>query len=218
MLNLDDKMQGYIEQAIHDLEKNSYGEVVCVVARSSANYRLFPILIAVIISFFIIPMFNLNILLSNIIKLDDWLLNIIINLVSFSFILSLLLFTPLAVLVTPKRIKHACAKRFAWEQFFSNNLHHAKKRSGVLIFISITERYAHIIGDKGINDELCSSTWADILNDLIKSIKNGKLGEGLLYCITQLKTIMVKSFPTSRERIKDLPDSVVYIDKTTYIS
>lgn len=215
---LDKKMKGYIEQAVHDLERHSYGEIVCVVAKSSANYRFFPIILALLITFIIVPLFNFSIFFNQFININFLMLDLIVKISSFILLVLLFILTPIHLWITPKRIKKSCAKRQALEQFFVNKLHHTKKRAGVLIFVSVAERYAEIIGDKGINDVIESGTWDAIIENLIKSIKQKKLGEGLLYSITQLKTLMVKYYPLQREKTSELPNAVVFIHKTNFIS
>jgi putative membrane protein len=215
---LDKKMQGYIEQAIHDLERHSHGEVVCVIVNASANYRFLAIIWALLISFIFVPLLNIPGLIINFISLDRFILDLIVETLSFILLGFLFILTPIHIWVTPKRIKKLCAKRHALEQFFINNLHHTKKRLGVLIFVSVAEHYAEIIGDKGINDVMEPGAWDTIIQNLIKSIKQKKLGEGLLYSITQLKSIMVKHFPLQREKPNELPNSVILIDRSDYIS
>lgn len=215
---LDKKMQGYIEQAVHDLERHSHGEIVCVIVKSSANYRFMPIILALLMAFILVPLLNISALITNVIAVDVGIIDIILKLIAFILFSFLFILTPIHIWITPKRIKLLCAKRHAVEQFFINHLHHTKKRAGVLIFVSVAEHYAEIIGDKGINDVMESGGWDAIIQNLIKSIKQKKLGEGLLYSITQLKSIMVKHFPLQREKNNELPNAVIFIEKTDFIS
>ena len=50
----------------------------------------------------------------------------------------------------PRRVKRAAAYRLATEQFVVRGIARKKDRSGILIFVSLAERYARIIADEGV--------------------------------------------------------------------
>lgn len=212
---LDHKMKEYIKQAINDITSHSSGEIICVITQNSANYRFYPIFIAAIITLIIMPLAHVATSISLVdyrqISITYFIAMIIFYILSLSFI-----YTPLGVALTPKHIKKSCAKRFALEQFFSNNLHDTTHKTGILIFISVAEKHVEIISDKGINKVIEKITWDNMMDNLIKSIKQNKLGEGLLYNIPQLKSILVRHFPV-KDKIKELTNTVIEIHEVKYI-
>lgn len=202
MYKLDSSMQSYIEQAIHDLELSSYGTVECIVAKSSARYIFFPMILALLLSFIMVPTIELATVFDNYTNqmLLQNIIDLILKIICFIFLLLLFVYTSIGACLTPSFIKKQCAQRFSRELFYQHGLHRATKHAGVLLFISLAEGYCEIIADKGINSVVARENWQEILNSLTKSIKYKKLDEGILYCITQIKNHMVKHFPTTREK------------------
>ena len=54
-------------------------------------------------------------------------------------------------MLIPRSMQRTRAHRRAVEQFLVQNLHTTEGRTGVLIFVSVAERYAEILADHGIH-------------------------------------------------------------------
>ena len=58
-------------------------------------------------------------------------------------------------------MKHERAHQEALRQFAAHGLQHTKLRTGVLIFVSVAERYAEVLADAGIDQKVvrrCGTT------------------------------------------------------------
>jgi len=75
------------------------------------------------------------------------------------FISAALVFSwrPLRLLLVPRAVRRTRAHRAALEQFVVRRIAHTKGRTGVLIFVSLAERYARIIADEGIAQKVHNS-------------------------------------------------------------
>ena len=86
------------------------------------------------------------------------------------FALQLMVFAALLALLYPKAIrlslvpsqivKRRRAHRRAVEQFLTQNMTATAERTGVLIFVSVAERYAEVIPDTGIAQKVPAATSA----------------------------------------------------------
>src|SRR3977135_4036638 len=84
----------------------------------------------------------------------------------------------------PRPVKHARAHRRAVEQFLAQNLHTSVGRTGVLIFVSVAERFAEILADAAIHAKVPESVWQAIVADLTEHIGKGQAGDGFVRAIT----------------------------------
>src|SRR6202035_3244385 len=132
-----------ISAAIHAAEQRTSGQLVCVLAHSSSDYAYVPILWASALAL-VVPW--------PLIYLTPWSVQRIFLLQLAVFIVAGLVFSwmPLRLALVPRVVRRARAHRAALEQFFVRHVSHTANRSGVLIFVSLGERYARIVADEGI--------------------------------------------------------------------
>ena len=133
-----------ISEAIADAERQTSGEIVVVVAVQSDGYYYVPPLVAAIVALFV-PWVLIHF------SLLDMRSIYLIQLAVFFVLTALLMPAPIRTALVPGRIKHLHAQRRAFEQFLAQNLHTTSGRTGVLLFVSVAERHAQIIADKGID-------------------------------------------------------------------
>ena len=74
----------------------------------------------------------------------------LLQLVVFLVVGVVLALAPLRFALVPRAVRRARAHRAALEQFVVRGITRTKNRTGVLIFVSLAERYARIIADEGI--------------------------------------------------------------------
>lgn len=214
MLNIDDKMRAEIRQAVEDLEKNTSGELVCVVAPSSARYILFPLLWAAL-GALLLPVLNP---ILELMKVQDFAVTFTVQSIFFLGLAALFLFTPLKWRIIPSTVLVGNCHRAACEQFFMQKLHETKKRAGVLLFVSVGERYVELLADKGINELVDPGEWGGIIDIFAGDIREGKVHDGFLKAINACKDILAKRLPEVRNDINELSDSLVELPEAEFIS
>jgi putative membrane protein len=96
-------------------------------------------------------------------------------------------------------------------QFFAQGLHHTEKRTGVLIFASVAERYAEIIADAGINAKVMPDAWEGAVADLVAGLKEGRAADGFIAAIEQCGAILAEHFPPGALPRNELPNTLVEI-------
>ena len=82
------------------------------------------------------------------------------------FIVASLAFSwmPLRLMLVPRPVQRARAHRAALEQFVVRGVSRTRNRTGLLIFVSLAERYARIIADDGIAQGTALSLMPDFCN------------------------------------------------------
>ena len=85
-------------------------------------------------------------------------------------------FPALRIRLVPRRLRYRHAHDNALKQFLARNVHITAARTGVLIFVSLAERYAEIVADAGINSRSRRTIWDGVVADLIAHAQAGPAG------------------------------------------
>ena len=192
-----------VSDAIKAVERNTSGELVTVIAPACDDYFFIPTLWAALIALAVPG----AVLLGNMWVDYAWLYSI--QVVVFFALAALFRIPMIKMRLVPKAIQRQRAGRVALEQFFSQNLHHTRDRTGILIFVAVAENTVEIIADKGINDVVPADAWEKIVADFVSSVKQEKYAEGFITAIDQCGQILQKHFPARRENPDELPNHLV---------
>lgn len=80
-------------------------------------------------------------------------------------------------------------------EFHQHHLAQTQARTAVLIFISLMEQRAVILGDQAISEKLPPGTWDAILSEMVLEIKKGQAGSGLTRAVEKCGQILSDHFP-----------------------
>jgi putative membrane protein len=193
-----------VSQAISQAERKTSGEIVVVVAPRSDAYLYVPLLVAALVSL-LVPW-----VLIHFTRLD--LVSIYLAQLSVFLVLTALLL-PLRVrtALVPARFKRLHAHQRAVEQFLVQNLHTTAGRTGVLIFVSVAERYVEILADQAINACVAPGTWRKIVDDLTAAIGKGEPADGLVAAVAAVGTHLGSHFPPDSANANELPDHLIIL-------
>ncbi len=193
-----------VADAIRAAEARTAGEIICVIARHSSDYRLVPIAWAAAIALLVpLPLLYLTSWPAAIIYL--W------QLVAFAAAGLALSHPGVRFHIVPRRAKHERAHAEAMRQFFAQGLDKTEHRTGVLIFASTAERYAEIIADAGINEKVTPQVWNEAIRELVAAIKAGRPADGFVAAIEQCGTVLAAHFPPGALKRDELPDKLLEI-------
>ena len=199
-----DSDKARVSQAIRKAELHTAGEIFCVIAKHSSDYRLVPIAWAALISLFApLPL----------IILTNWSVPIVYLAQLAVFLVAALALShaKFRFHIVPRRAKHDRAHAEAMRQFFVQGLHKTEHRTGVLIFASTSERYAEIVADAGINEKVGPEVWDDAVNALVTAIKNGRPADGFVAAIERCGAVLAAHFPPDALKRDQLPDKLLEI-------
>lgn len=198
--------QERISQAIMAAEQRTSGEIVAVLSAESASYFHVPFLWAALIAL-IVPW--------PLVYFTWWPVQWIylVQLAVFFLILAITIPRPIRFALVPPKIKRERAHRRAVEQFLVQNLHTTAGRTGVLIYVSVAERYAEIIADTGIESKVPKETWQDIVDDLTSNISAGKAGDGFVHAVDRSGDLLARHFPPGSRDPDELPNHLIIINE-----
>ncbi len=193
-----------IAEAIARAEAATTGEIVAVIAAESGTYLHVPFLWASLVALAVPFPF---------IFWTWWPIQTIyaLQILTFVVLATGLMYRPIRFRIVPWATKQSRAHRRALEQFMAQNLHTMDNHTGVLIFVSVAERYAEIIADKGIHERVAEGTWDRIVADLTGSIGEGRAGDGLVAAINEVGTHLAQHFPPGTRREKGLPNHLILL-------
>lgn len=198
----DDKAR--ITAAIHAAEKNTSGQFVAVVARASDHYVLLPLLWAAMVAL----LFPGACLLGGLSM--RWVHIYQIQLLIFIGLAILLLSVPgLHLQLIPRHVKHAHASRLAQAQFYLQGVQLTAHHSGVLLFVSLAERYVEIVADKGIHARLGEEHWQGIIDRFIAQVSRGRVVDGFVDAIGACGAAMAEHYPPDPDATDELSDGLI---------
>jgi putative membrane protein len=192
-----------VSAAIHEAEKRTCGQIVCVLAHSSSEYGYIPILWASVLAM-LTPW--------PLIYFTPWSVQRIFLLQLVVFIIAGLAFswTPLRLALVPRAVKRARAHRAALEQFVVRGITRTGNRSGVLIFVSMAEHYARIIADEGIATKVHNAEWQAAIDALIGHMRDGRIAAGFTDAIERCGAVLAAHAPPDGSP-NELPDRLYVI-------
>ena len=177
-----------IADAITAAERTTSGEIVAVIAPQSASYLHVPFLWAALVALAVPWPF---------VFWTWWPIQQIylLQLGVFAVLVAVFMHTPLRLALVPQSIKHARAHRRAVEQFVAQNMYTTVGRTGVLVFVSVAERFAEVLADAAIHAKVPQSEWQTIVGDLTDHIGKGRAGDGFVQAITAVGEHLARHFP-----------------------
>lgn len=201
---LTDTDRARIKDAIAAAESRTAGEIFVVVAGASDDYRFVPLLWATLAAL-IVPLPLIFLTLLPVVQI--YLIQLAV------FVLAALILSHPAVkpLVIPGAVKVTHAHRLAVDQFLAHGLHTTQARTGVLIFVSLAERYAEIVADAGIHSKVGQPIWDGIIAGLLAEIRAGRLADGLIVAIEKSGDVLAAHFPPGASDRDELPNELILL-------
>lgn len=192
-----------IAAAIAAAERTTSGEIVCVLARASSDYAHVPPLWASVLAL-IVPW--------PMIVFTPWSVQVIFlsQLAVFIVAVLALSFMPLRLALVPAAVRRSRAHRAALEQFVIRRVANTQKRTGVLIFVSLAERYARIIADDGIAAKVEQQEWQAAIDALTAHMRDGRIGDGFVAAISRCGAVLAAHAPPDGSA-NELPDRLYLI-------
>ncbi len=130
----------------------------------------------------------------------------------FSFLAFIILFRIFPVLgfwFVPRSIANRRASSNAVRQFLAHGTHTTQNRSGILLFMSLAERYAEVVADSGISEKVSQDQWDDMVRTLTEHAAKGDVAGGFIDAVEQAGTLLAQHFPPIEGDKNELDDRLV---------
>jgi len=218
-LNADDHSK--VSAAIAAAEAKSDGEIIAIAADQSDAYHDVGLHYAVLVLFLVLAFFaiwpqQLELWWTRLMGWTDepsmrQLLTLLLGfaLLKFLAVLFILKWRPLRLLLTPGSTKTRRVRRRAVMLFKTGAERRTIGRTGILIYLSMGEHRAEIVGDEAITAVTTPETWGEAMAALIKDVKDGRPGDGIVAAVGMIGDVLAEHFPKSSEDSNEIPDKLI---------
>ncbi|MDJ0942485.1 MAG: TPM domain-containing protein [Kiloniellales bacterium] len=200
---IKDEDKARIARAIQEAESRTAGEIVTIIAREADDYPFLPLLWAAGTALLTpLPLVLLDLPLTALQIYE-------IQIVVFLGLGLLTRWQPIKMRLIPRALKRQRAGRLARAQFVEQGLHHTEGRSGIMIFVSVAERYVEIMADQGINDRVPPGSWDGIVRDFVAKVRAKQTAEAFLNAVERCGALLAEHFPAEPRNPDELPNHLV---------
>ena len=221
MLKLSEEDHAKVSAAIAAAEAKSDGEIIAIAADQSDAYHDVGLHYAVLVLFLVLAFFaiwphQLELWWT---RLMGWtaeptmrqLLTLLLffALLKFLAVLFILKWRPLRMLLTPGSTKTRRVRRRAVMLFKTGAERRTIGRTGILIYLSMGEHRAEIVGDEAITAVTTPETWGEAMAALLKDVKDGRPGDGIVAAVSLIGDVLATHFPKSSEDSNEIPDKLI---------
>ncbi len=221
MLKLSADDHARVSAAIGEAEAKSDGEIIAITAESSDSYHDVGLHYAVLVLFLVLAFFAAwpDQLSAWWTRLMGWsaeptmrqLLTLLLGfaLAKFLAVLFILKWMPLRLLLTPGSTKTRRVRRRAIMLFKTGAERRTIGRTGILIYLSMGEHRAEIVGDEAITAVTTPETWGEAMSALLTHVKAGRPGDGIVAAVQLIGAVLAEHFPKTHEDTNEIPDKLI---------
>ncbi|MDX2438855.1 MAG: hypothetical protein QNL88_17610, partial [Acidobacteriota bacterium] len=110
-------------------------------------------------------------------------------------------------LIPDDHVDHAVRIR-AEAAFVEEEVFDTRDRTGILVFLSLSEHRAVILADSGINRSVPEGTWQALVDDLVAGIKAGSAAEAMRRTVIRCGEVLAEHEVVLRpDDVDELPDA-----------
>ncbi len=220
LLSADDHAR--ISAAVSAAEASSDGEISTMVARRSDDYADWAVLLSVLAGL-IAP----ALIAANAAAVDAWLvaasggwhggytvgeliaIAIAAQLVTSLLAWAVLRWMPLRLALVPPGLRRSRVRGAAIRAFRIGIEARTRAATGVLIYLSLAEHRAEILGDAAITARVAPEDWVETLAALIEGVKDGRTADGIIEAVGLTGALLATHFPRSHDDQNEMPDRLI---------
>ncbi|MCY7272008.1 MAG: hypothetical protein LH485_08170 [Sphingomonas bacterium] len=218
---MNDTDHAKVSAAIAGAESGTDGEVIAMITERSDAYHDVGLHYAVAILFLLLAYFaawpgRLEVIWT---WAMGWtappglqqLLLILLGIALLVFLLSLFVmrWMPLRLVLTPGATKTRRVRRRAVMLFKAAAERRTVGRTGVLIYLSMGEHRAEIIGDDAITAVTTPETWGEAMVALLAGVKAGNTADGIAAAVGLIGGVLATHFPKDGADTNEIPDKLI---------
>ena len=88
-------------------------------------------------------------------------------------------------------------------------MNRTRGRTGILLFVSVAERYVEILAARGIDEKVPPGTWKEIVAAFTRQVRRGKIADGFVGALTACGAVLISHFPRAADDRNELPDVLI---------
>ncbi len=203
-MDISQEDRARIAAAIRAAEAKTSGEIVCVLARSATHLAAFPIVVAALFAL-ALPWALVALTELPVERI------LLLQIAAFIAVAATFSLPRMQVLILPRAVRRRAAHRLAMEQFLVRGIGRKKDCTGILIFVSLAERYARIIVDTRIAARVPQREWQAAVDTLVAEMRQGRIADGFVAAIDACEKVLAVHFPRTEASRDELPDRIYLI-------
>ncbi len=186
-LSEDEKKR--LHEALAKAESQSSARFACVVLPASDRYLLYPLLWGAVVALAVgaaaslyAPHLSMRV-------------GLIVEAIVFALATFLFDWFPLRLMLVPRHTKISHARNFAHREFAARILSPVDHREGVLLFVSLGERYVEIIATPGVHRIVGEAKWNALVSAFTNAASDGRVADGAVGAIEAISKDLATHFP-----------------------
>lgn len=199
---LTDTERSAVEHAIVAAERRTSAEFAVVVAPAASDYRLYPLLwtaVAALAAGVAAAVVDPGLTARTWLAVEG----------AAAVLFGLALHVPaIHTVLVPGPVKRAAAGEAARLQFATRVSGRTEDHGGVLLFVSVAERYVEIIADRAVAAHVTDAAWGEVTNRFVAGARQGRFAEALVGAIEGCAAVLAPHFPARPDQRNELPDRV----------
>jgi putative membrane protein len=113
---------------------------------------------------------------------------------------------PLVRALTPAVYRRRAVTTAARAAFYERGVHHTTGRSGILLYIALTEQMAELVADDGVVRSVEPDGWKKACAAIDRAVARG--GEATAKALAELGPMLALALPRDAEDVNELPDAI----------
>ena len=210
-----------VTRAVTEAEARSDAEIATIVAERSDNYNDVPLIWAALVALLALsvyagfPDFYIGLLdrLSGGWHIwtsrETLTVMVVATMIKFLATRYLVAWWPLRMALTPATTKTRRVRNRAVALFKASTERRTKSRTGVLVYLSLAEHRAEIIGDEAIVARVDPDRWAAAMALLIDHLREDRIGEGMAAAVSAIGDVLAAHFPHSGSDPDEMPNRMI---------
>ncbi len=224
MAYLSSEQHKIVSDAVGEAELQTSGEILTVLADRSDGYSdislfwatTFAFTVMSVFAFYPEPFLNLWDDISQSWGID-WSIGqiasmtIALGLLTFVAAWGVQLWDPLKFALVPSPIKTSRVHAQAVKHFKVGAERRTHGRTGILIYLSMSEHRAEIVADQPIAEIVAPEIWGEAMADMLAEIKQGHIAEGMAAGVRDVGQVLSEHFPRAEDDENELPDRLIEV-------
>ena len=210
-----------VSDAVHAAEGGTSGEIVTIIADRSDGYEDIALVYTGLIALFVPVLFAAwpALPLGIVARFTSgWGEAEVRDLMMLAFaamtLVSALAFgilqwEPLRARLTPKATRRRRVRARAIDLFRVGAEARTTGRTGILIYLSLTEHMAEIVADEAIYTRVPATEWGDAMIEMVAHVREGRIADGMIAAVTHVGTSLSAHLPRASDDANELPDRLI---------
>ncbi|MEW5843356.1 MAG: TPM domain-containing protein [Bacteroidota bacterium] len=100
-------------------------------------------------------------------------------------------------------------RQLAEKEFHKLNMHNTRDKTGILLFLLLSDRQFYILADQGIHEKVGNETWDKLRDEIQQKFQNGNFCDGIIWGVERVGKILTKHFPVKSDDTNELSNEIV---------